>query len=193
MIGHVVVCSVVVTTGLLLLPPRGHAQSIRIYGPDPDARECFHSARKAVDFGDTTQYARKSCTTALEAGKLQTKDEAATHVNRGILSMSLKEYGRALEDFDAAMDLYPSYGAIYVNRGNIFFIRDSHDSAITEYTKALEAEMKEYQVAYLNRGMAHEILGHWDAAETDYRRALALAPEWGLAFSKLARVLGKRN
>ncbi len=193
MIGHVVVCSVVVTTGLLLLPLRGDAQAVRIYGPDLDARECFDSARTAVDFGDTTPYALKSCTTALEAGRLQTKDKAATRVNRGILSMALREYAKALEDFDSAMNLYPRYGAIYVNRGNVFFIRDSYDRAVAEYTKALEAEMNEYQVAYLNRGMAHEILGHWEAAEADYRRALALAPKWGLAISKLARVLGKRD
>ena len=122
-----------------------------------------------------------------------TRDKAATYVNRGILSMALAEYGKALEDFDGAMLLHPSYGAIYLNRGNVFFIRDAYDDAIAQYTKALEAEMVEYQVAYLNRGMAHEILGHFDAAEADYRQALALAPEWGLAISKLARVLGKQH
>ncbi len=72
-------------------------------------------------------------------------------------------------------------------------LHDGYDSAIGEYTKALAAEMDEYQVAYLNRGMAHEILGHLEAAEADYRRALELAPEWGLAISKLARVLVKQN
>ena len=192
MIGHVAVCSVVAAM-LLLLPLGANAQAIKIFGPDPDARKCFESARKAADFGATTPYARNSCTSALGADGLRTKDRAATHVNRGILSMALEEYGSALGDFDAAMVLHPEYGAIYVNRGNVFFIHDGYDSAIAEYTKALAAEMEEYQVAYLNRGMAHEILGHWDAAEADYRRALALAPEWGLAISKLARVLSKRN
>ncbi len=193
MISHVVVCSVVVTIGCCLLPLRADAQAVRIWGADPEARECFASARTAVNFGATTPHALNSCTAALGAGRLQTKDKAATHVNRGILSMALDEYEAALRDFDAAMDLYPRYGAIYLNRGNIFFIRDAHDSAIVEYTKALGAEMIEYQVAYMNRGMAHEILGHWEAAEADYRRALAVAPDWGLAISKLARVLGKRN
>ena len=41
--------------------------------------------------------------------------------------------------------------------------------------------------------MAHETLRHWKAAEADYRQALALAPDWGLAISKLTRVLGKRD
>jgi len=191
MIGHVAVCSVLFAIGLLL-PLRGSAQAIRVYGVDSDARQCFDLARRAAKFGETTPYARNSCTTAL-AAKLETRDRAATHVNRGILSMALEEYRSALGDFDAAMVLHPEYGAIYVNRGNVFFIHDRFVSAIDEYTKAVAAEMDEYQVAYLNRGMAHEILGHLEDAEADYRRALELSPEWGLAISKLARVLGKQN
>ena len=105
--------------------------------------------------------------------------------------MALEEYASALRDFDVAKSLYPDHGAIYVNRGNVLFIREDYDSAIEEYTRALGAEMSESQVAYLNRGMAHEILGHRDAAEDDYRQALELAPGWGLAISKLARVSSK--
>jgi len=192
MVGHVVVCSAVLTTGLLL-PLRANAQAVKIYGLDRDARECFVSARTAVAFGQTSPFALTSCTTALQGGNLTSRDKAATHVNRGILSMALDDHGTALQDFDAATDLHPRHGAIYVNRGNVFFLRDAYDDAIAEYTKALGAEMVEYQVAYLNRGMAHETLGHWEAAEADYRRALALDSDWGLAISKLARVLAKRN
>ena len=191
MIGRVAVCSVLFAIGLFL-PLRGSAQAVKIYGVDSDARQCFDSARRAVAFGETTPFARNSCTTAL-ASELLTRDKAATYVNRGILSMALEEYGSALGDFDAAMVLHPEYGAIYVNRGNVFFIQDRYVSAIAEYTKAVAVEMDEYQVAYLNRGMAHEILGDLEAAEADYRRALELAPEWGIAISKLARVLAKQD
>ena len=192
MIGHVVVCLAVLTTGLLL-PLRADAQAVRVYGSDSDARMCFDSARTAVDFGATSRPALTSCTNALQGGNLKIKDRAATHVNRGILSMALGDYEKALEDFDTATELHPGFGAIYVNRGNIFFIRDAYDDAIAEYTKALGAGMAEYQVAYLNRGMAHETLRNWEAAEHDYRQALALDPEWGLAISKLARLLVKRQ
>ncbi|MCH8136715.1 MAG: hypothetical protein IIB77_12105, partial [Proteobacteria bacterium] len=101
MIGHVVVCLAVLTTGLLL-PLRANAQAVRIYGSDTDARVCFDSARTAVDFGATSQSALASCTNALEGGNLKSKDRAATHVNRGILSMALSDYEQALQDFDAA-------------------------------------------------------------------------------------------
>jgi tetratricopeptide (TPR) repeat protein len=192
MIGHVVVCSVALATGLLL-PLRANAQAVWIYGRNPEARKCFESAKKAVDLGETTRTALRSCTDALESGKLDIKDRAATHVNRGILDMALGDHAKALRDFDAAQGLHPEYGAIYLNRGNVFFHREAYDDAIAEYSKAIEAEMVEVQVAFLNRGMAHESLGHLEAAEADYRKALALEPNWGLAISKLTRVLGKRQ
>ena len=190
---QVIVYSVVLTTSFFLLPFQAAAQAVSIYGPDPAARECHDSAKRAVDLDMATPGALRPCTKALGGGKLETRDRAATHVNRGVLNAALGDYERANHDYDAAMDLYPRYGAIYVNRGNIFFLSESYDSAIVEYTKALEAEMREYQIAYLNRGMAYENLGHWKDAEADYRRALELAPDWILASIKLARVLGKMN
>ena len=192
MTAHVVVGSVVAAT-LILLSIGAHAQAISVFGPSPDARSCFESAKLAAQFGRSTPYAKNACTRALEAGKLRTKDRAATHVNRGILSIALEQYTSAMADFDAAILLYPRFGAIYLNRGNVLFLNDGYSNAIAEYTEALAAEMDEYEVAYLNSGMAHEILGDLESAEADYRRALALAPEWGLAISKLARVLAKQN
>ena len=189
---HVIV-SVVLTASFLLPPLQAIAQAVSIYGSDPAARECYDSARRAVDFDETLPYSLESCTQALGRRKLKARDRAATLVNRGILNAASKNYSKAIQDYDAARELYPKYGAIYVNRGNIFFLRETYDSAIAEYTKALEAEMSEYQVAHLNRGMAHENLGRYQAAEADYRRALTLAPNWALAEGKLARVLGKMN
>ena len=190
---RVIVYSVVLTTGLFLQPLRTAARPAIIFGSNPEARECYDSAERAVDSGGTTPFALQACTQAIEQGGLETQDRAATFVNRGILRVALEDYEGAFLDYGAAMDLYPRYGAIYVNRGNIFFLRKSYDSAIAEYAKALEAEMSEYQVAHLNRGMAHEQLGHYKSAEADYRRALELAPGWSLAESKLARVLTKMN
>ena len=188
---HVIV-SLVLTTSFLL-PLRAVAQAISIYGPDPAARECYESAQRVVELGGTIAFSLGPCTRALEQRKLKVRDRAATHVNRGILSAASADFPRAMRDYEAARELHPEFGAIYVNRGNIFFVRGTYDSAIVEYTRALDAEMSDYQVAHLNRGMAHESLGHYPDAEADYRRALALAPNWPLAETKLARVLGKMN
>ncbi len=189
---HVIV-SLVLTTSCFLAPLGAAAQAISIFGADPAALACYDSAKRAVDFAGALAFSLEPCTQALEQMKLKDRDRAATRVNRGILYAALKNYSRAIQDYDAARALHPNFGAIYVNRGNIFFIKESYDSAIVEYTKALEAEMSEYQVAYLNRGMAHESLGHYPNAEADYRQALTLVPNWDLAETKLARVLGKMN
>jgi tetratricopeptide (TPR) repeat protein len=178
---------------ILLTPTPAAAQSLRIHGANPDAQRCFESAQQAVQFEQASPFERIPCGTALEASGLSAGDRSATYVNRGVISMALREYESALADFDAAMALHPSHGAIYLNRGNVFFRHGSYDSAISEYTRALASEMAEYQVAYLNRGMAHESLGNLAIAEDDYRQAVELAPTWGLALSKLARVMSKQN
>ena len=188
-----VIFSVVLTTICFLPPLQAAAQAVSIYGPDLAARECYDFARKVVDYDEIIPFSLGPCTRALTHGKLAPRDQAGTYINRGILNAAFKDYPRAIRDYEAARELYPSFGAIYVNRGNIFFLRESYDTAIVEYSKALEAEMIRYQVAYLNRGMAHENLGHFQKAESDYRRALRLAPNWAIAETKLARVLGKMN
>ena len=53
MIGHVAVCSLLFAIGLLL-PLRGSAQAVKIYGVDSDARRCFDSARRAAAFSGLT-------------------------------------------------------------------------------------------------------------------------------------------
>jgi len=190
---HSAVTIVLFSASLALVPLKATAQSVTIFGADPDALQCYGKANYAVDTDGTTPDELASCTRALDGGQLSTRDRAATHVNRGILSAVLEDYENAMRDYDAAMDLYPRYGAIYVNRGNIFFLGESYDSAIDEYTKALDADMSEYQVPHLNRGMAYESLGLYADAEDDYRRALEISPNWILAQTKLARVLARMN
>ena len=189
---HVIV-SLVLTTSFFLLPLRATAQAMSVYGQDPAARECYDSAKRVVAFDGTIAFSQEPCTRALEQRKLRARDRAATHINRGIMRAASHDYPSAMRDYDTALELYPSFGAIYVNRGNIFFLREIYATAIIEYTKALEAEMVEYEVAHLNRGMAHESLGHYPDAEADYRRALALVPNWRIAETKLARLLGKTD
>jgi tetratricopeptide (TPR) repeat protein len=190
---RILLLGMLVVVGLLLPTRRADAQSVRVYGNNPDAQLCFASARDAATFGLVGVSSRMPCSAALASGNLQPRAKAATHVNRGVVSIALGEHESALDDFDAAMRIHPDYGAIYLNRGNVFFIREFYDDAIAEYTKALDAEMDEVQVAYLNRGMAHEHLAQWDAAEADYRRALEIYPEWGVAMSKLDRLSDKRE
>ncbi len=178
---------------LLVLPFIAGAQSITVLGDSVDAKECFTSAKFAIQMQSTSQSEVDACSRALMFQNLRLRDKAATYVNRGILYVALEEYQLAIKDYEFAKNLYPSFGAIHVNRGNLFFLGQSYDSAIMEYTKALDLDLHQDYVAYLNRGMAYEKLGKLLDAETNYRQAIELRPEWVLAKSKLERVLIKIN
>ena len=169
------------------------AQSMTIIGDSEDAKECYYSAQLAIQMQSASRSELAACSNALLTQNLRVRDKAATLINRGIIYVALEDYKLAVKDYERAEKLHPEFGAIHVNRGNLFFLGQSYDSAILEYNKALDIGLSQTYVAHLNRGMAYEKLGQLHKAESDYREAIALAPEWKAAQSKLDRVLGKLN
>ena len=103
---HVIV-SVVLTASFLLPPLQAIAQAVSIYGSDPAARECYDSARRAVDFDETLPYSLEPCTQALGQRKLKARDRAATLINRGILNAASKNYSEAIGDYDTGAKMNP--------------------------------------------------------------------------------------
>ena len=156
----------------------GGAQSMTIIGGDDTARNCFAAASVAArrDHSDPGEVA--GCTRALEHSRLSDRDRMATFVNRGILYLALRELERAEADFNAAIDLDPASGEVFVDRGNIAFIRRFYDRAISDYTRALELGLEMDHIAYFNRAMAQEHLRNFEDAKSDYRRAMELEPKW---------------
>lgn len=168
------------------------AQSVTILGDSGDARECYFAAQIAVQMQSASRSEVETCNNALQQN-LHLRDRAATLINRGILHVALEEYQKAIDDYATAERLYPEFGAIHVNRGNLFFMSQAYDGAIVEYNKALAMGLRQESVAYLNRGMAYEKLGRLLEAKTDYQQAIELSPEWHVAQSKLDRVIKKLN
>jgi tetratricopeptide (TPR) repeat protein len=61
----------------------------------------------------------------------------------------------------------------YGNRGAIYQTRGQHDRAISDYTKAIEANPNDV-VAYSNRGTVYFAEGKYDKASEDFKKAQAL-------------------
>jgi len=158
----------------------GGAQSMTILGGDDSARNCYHAANIAArtDYSETADVA--DCTRALEQSRLTNRDRMATFVNRGILYLALRQLDQAAADFDAAIKLDPASGEVFVDRGNMAFMRQSYEHAISDYTRALELGLDKDHIAYFNRAMAQERLRKFDGAKADYRRAMELEPDWFL-------------
>ncbi len=182
------------------LPAAAFAQSYHdstsieiLAGDNSPARTCYQDASIAARIHYTSRKSLANCTYALTRTAMSLRDRAATLANRGIIYMSLEEYRLAIEDYQKAIALKPEFGELNVNIGNVYYLGDAFDKAVTEYTTALEKNTSKPHVAHFNRGMAYENLKNYASAETDYKTALEIMPEWTTPQTKLAELQLKKN
>jgi len=152
------------------------AQSLVI--GDGGAQECYYS----VKHGDPGRALTiKNCKTALKDPHLSKKDEAATHVNLGILLMRSKRYDASRAHYERAIKMQPKLSEAYINyAANLIYLGDFED-AITACNKGIELGTKKMPEALFNRAMAYDNLRRYNEAYADLKKALSLRPDWGPA------------
>jgi len=114
--------------------------------------------------------------------------------NRGLVFDKVGKLDKAIEDYDKAIALSPSYALAYNNRGLVFDKMGRLDKAKEDYDKAI-ALAPSYSYAYINRGLVFDKMGRLDKAIEDYDKAIALSPSdpnvynnRGLVFHKMGRL-----
>lgn len=152
------------------------AQSLVI--GDGGAQECYYS----VKHGDPGRASTiKDCKIALQDPHLSKKDEAATHVNLGILLMRSKQFDASRAQYERAIEMQPKLSEAYINyAANLIYLGDFED-AIAACNKGIELGTKKMPEALFNRAMAYDNLKRYDKAYTDLKKALALRPDWAPA------------
>jgi tetratricopeptide (TPR) repeat protein len=83
------------------------------------------------------------------------------------------EYGKALEQFSAAITLMPRNGYIYAARGDCYQALGKYELAVADYTQAVTL-YPDFVSAYYTRGRAYAALGQIERAVADYNQAIAL-------------------
>ena len=161
---------------LLLCASTASAQ-IGIIG-NSNARECYNEAK--ADGANT-----EPCDDSLAGDMLVGRNLAATYVNRAVVRTNAGRLAAALKDLEHAESLRPEFGEIYASRGNVFFYQNAFEEALAEHDRGIAAGMKKLYAAHYNRGLALEQLGRIEEAKDAYRQSIALAPEFGLAKTRL--------
>jgi tetratricopeptide (TPR) repeat protein len=151
------------------------------------ARECQLAAERTAIRLFVDPQAAAACTIAIDGERLSTKDLAATHVNRGIVALGQRDYRAAEKDFDAAIELVPTMGGAYTNRGAALIGEGEDAAAIAEIDRGLGLGAPEPEKAWFNRALAHEALGDLKSAYLDYLQAAQLKPGWSDPARELAR------
>ena len=108
---------------------------------------------------------------------------AEAYNNRGNAYRDMREYAKAMQDYNKAISLAPNLEQTYNNRGNIYFDQRNYQMAIRDYNKAISLNT-DYPLAYLNRGLAYHQLKNDDLACRDFVRACELGECDGVHWGK---------
>lgn len=79
----------------------------------------------------------RGCTAMIESGRESGNNLALAFFNRGNFHNRKAQYDQALQDYDQAIRLNPSYDRAYGNRGNVWFRMGQLDRAIADYDECL--------------------------------------------------------
>jgi len=150
---------------------------------DTSAAECSRAAlEKRADDASLG-----FCNEAIDQGALSKDDLTRTYVNRGAVLMNRRDYDAARADLERAIQLDPSVGDAWMDRGAIEIIEHRYADGIADTTKGLALGVSEPAKAYFNRAVAYEGIDDEKSAYLDYQQALVLKPDWEAPKHELLR------
>lgn len=162
----------------------GTAQAQLVVQGKGDAALCY---RYAITGNKGSNSAIDTCSDAFNV-LMSRKDEAATHVNRGVLYMRKGDQKRAAKDYEAALAIQPNLAEAHVNYAASLIRLQKYDAAISSLDKALiDPESSIRPEALYNRAIIMDRRENYKGAYRDLKAALALRPDWGPAVSMISR------
>jgi tetratricopeptide (TPR) repeat protein len=107
---------------------------------------------------------------------------AESYLMRGERFSDARQYDRAIEDYNAAIQRKPEYAEAYNDRGFAYYLKGDFAHAISDYTRAIELRPN-YPRAYNSRGVAY-MQGGYGAEKSvgDFDRAIELKPDFRYAY-----------
>jgi tetratricopeptide (TPR) repeat protein len=123
-------------------------------------------------FGDALSHSQE---------RVSALNQGIVYFYRGNASYHKGDYGRAIADYDQAIQLKPDFAEAYYNRGNAYANKGDHNRAIADYDQAIQLR-PDFAEAHYNRGNASYYKGDYDRAITDFNQAIQLKPDFAEAY-----------
>ncbi len=146
------------------------------------ARDCYMKV-KTGDPGKASTI--RFCEDALTEMTLPHRDEAATHVNIGVLYMRKGDYSLAQASYSRAIEMRPKLSEAYINHGASLIYTGDYSEALAALNTAIDLNTKKMPEALFNRAMAYDRMENYKSAYKDLKQALVLKPEWPAALKAL--------
>lgn len=162
----------------------GAAQAQLVVHGKGDAAICY---RYAISGNQGSSSAINTCDEAF-SDFMTGKDEAATHVNRGVLYMRRGDQDRAVKDYEAALAIRPDLLEAHVNHAASLIRLQKYDAALSSLDKALvDPESPIRPEALYNRAIILDRKENFKGAYRDLKAALVLRPDWEPALNMISR------
>jgi tetratricopeptide (TPR) repeat protein len=113
------------------------------------------------------------CTAIIQSGKYTDRQLAIVFDRRGSAYVWKDDYDRAIEDFDRAIRLDPTYASGFLDRGMAFHNKKAYGRAMSDYSEAIRLNPK-LANAFTNRCWVRAIIGELQAALVDCNQSLQL-------------------
>ncbi|WP_372371118.1 tetratricopeptide repeat protein [Candidatus Uabimicrobium sp. HlEnr_7] len=102
---------------------------------------------------------------------------ALAYFNRGGLYTRIKEYEKALADYNKALELTSGYRDVHFNRAILYTKMRKYNKALVDYSKAIELDPK-FTQSYMNRGSLYQQIKEYGKALIDYNKVIELNPKF---------------
>ncbi len=120
----------------------------------------------------------------------QKADYAYAFNDRASAYRMLKEYDKAIADYQMAIEIMSDKAIFYNNLGSAYRKKEDYKAAILAYTKAIELDTN-YFLAYNNRGSAKFESEDYEGALSDFDKAIELKADYAYAYNNKGTVLFK--
>ena len=149
---------------------------------------------KTRDAGVYTNFAnlcglRRNFDKALEAYthalELKKSDNYDIYLNRAITYSMMKQYDKALTDFEVADKMKPDDEKLYMNRAYVYLTVGMYEKSIFDYD-FLVKRFPDDKMHYFNRGLAKFNLKRFEDATQDFTEAVKLDPAYKEAYFNLS-------
>jgi len=149
--------------------------------------KCSQDAVRAAEGLMAPRDAVRTCNDAITSPITETSDIAGSHVNRGVLLLSMAQPQDARRDFERALEIDPNLAEALVNRGAMKIAEGRAAEGVADLDRAIALGTERPERAHYHRGLGREDMGDVRGAYDDYRMALTLKPDMVEAEAELSR------
>jgi len=105
------------------------------------------------------------------------------YINRGAIHSDLEQYPQALQDYAAALQLFPDDWKTYNNIAYVYAKVGKLDEAVEQYSRAILLNPS-YENALFNRATIYGLQKRFQLAINDYTNALQINPFSAITYEK---------